>query len=49
MLFQLRDRDTLEITNVYAVEKDGDRTLFLIYSDDKKDFVWNDSSYFEPV
>lgn len=47
-MFELKDKVTFGVVKVYAVRSDGKRTEFLIY-EDTYGFVWNDSSYFEPL
>lgn len=48
MLYQLKERMTGEMEDIYGVERRGDRTEFLCHTKDYG-WAWIDSSYFEPL
>lgn len=48
MLYILKDKLTGELNHVYGVNRDGDKTTFLVHTNDYG-WSWIDSSYVEPL
>jgi hypothetical protein len=47
-MFQLKDKVTGNIFQIYSVRSVENKTEFLVYIDDYG-FSWTDSSYYEPL
>jgi hypothetical protein len=48
-MFQVRNKVSKSIENVYSVNVTENQVLFLIYSESHGDWVWIDSSNYEPI